>query len=162
MKWIVIIIALVLPRVANAQVPEACLATVFANIDKKTGKVEKMAGEKFFCTGQKTNPKAFGIAHRSWPCNTLVLIVNIRNGRTIKVRVIDRGPFWNIPRSCSRDALGFASHACWKRGHGKVKLRNGFVRGNCVDMTPPVARRLRLRGKEPVIIYRLPKRRYNW
>lgn len=145
--------------------PRACLATVFANIDKATGKVEKMAGEQFFCTRKKTNPKVFGIAHRSWPCGTKVLIVNIRNGRSVVAPVIDRGPYWAVARRCSRDAIGFASHACWRNGKPVVKKRlihRKWTHGNCVDVTPPVARRLRLRGKEPVIIYRLPRRRYNW
>lgn len=175
LSWWLTLLAIIVafPTIADAQLnprqlsprqPKACLATVFANIDRSTGKVEKMAGEQFFCTRKKTSARAFGIAHRRWPCGTRVLIVNIRNGRSVVAPVIDRGPYWAVPRSCSRDALGFASHSCWSKGKPVVKNRfigRKRVHGNCVDVTPPVARRLRLRGKEPVIIYRLPKRRYQ-
>ena len=143
--------------------PQVCLATEFANIDKTTGKVEAMAGEKFFCLNRAVDDKTPGIAHRTLPCGTRVLLVNIRNGRTTKAKVIDRGPFWNTPKACSRSVHGrFAGHACWRKGHGAVKLRAGYVRANCVDVTPPVARKLRLRGKEPVLIYALPRGRYLW
>jgi len=143
--------------------PQACLATQFAHIDKATGKIEKMAGEKFMCLNRPVDDKTPGIAHRSLPCGTRVLLVNIRNGRTVKTRVIDRGPYWNVPASCAHGVHGrFANHACWRRGHGAVVLRPGYVRANCVDVTPPIARRLGLRGKEPVLIYALPRGRYLW
>ncbi len=153
---------------AQAQVsrPRAGLATTFGNIDKRTGKTEKMAGGKFFCLGRKVDQKTVGVAHRWLPCGTMVLLVNIRNGRTVRAPVIDRGPYWAVPRSCSHSALGrFPGHACWKRGRAIVKARlvsRQMVFANIVDVTVPVARRLRLRGKEPVLLYVLPRGRYNW
>jgi rare lipoprotein A len=32
-------------------------------------------------------------AHRTLPFGTMVLITNVRNGRTVTVRIVDRGPF---------------------------------------------------------------------
>lgn len=165
-RVIILAAAMLVPSVAQAQMPSVGLATVFANIDKKTGEVEKMAGEKFFCLNRKVDTKTFGVAHRWLPCGTIVLVVNIRNGRTVKAPVIDRGPYHAVPKECSRSALGrYVGHDCWKRGRTIVKARlvsRKWVHANIVDVTPPVARKLRLRGKEPVLLYALPRGRYRW
>jgi rare lipoprotein A len=39
------------------------------------------------------NPGAMTAAHRSLPFGTHVTVVNRRNGRTVVVRINDRGPF---------------------------------------------------------------------
>jgi rare lipoprotein A len=39
------------------------------------------------------NPSALTAAHRSLPFGTKVLVENLRNGRSVVVRINDRGPF---------------------------------------------------------------------
>ncbi|MCB1475645.1 MAG: septal ring lytic transglycosylase RlpA family protein [Rhodobiaceae bacterium] len=43
--------------------------------------------------GEIANPAGFTAAHRSLPFGTKVTVTNIRNGRSVVVRVNDRGPF---------------------------------------------------------------------
>ena len=44
-------------------------------------------------SGERANPNGFHAAHRSLPFGTVILVENLRNGRSVKVRVNDRGPF---------------------------------------------------------------------
>lgn len=43
--------------------------------------------------GERFNPNGMTAAHRTLPFGTRVQVKNIRNGRTIVVRINDRGPF---------------------------------------------------------------------
>ncbi len=44
-------------------------------------------------SGERFNPNAMTAAHRSLPFNTKVKVTNLKNGRTVVVRINDRGPF---------------------------------------------------------------------
>lgn len=44
-------------------------------------------------TGERFNPEAMTAAHRSLPFGTRVRVTNTRNGRSVVVRINDRGPF---------------------------------------------------------------------
>lgn len=44
-------------------------------------------------SGERANPNAMTAAHRSLPFGTRVKVTNLRNGRSVIVRVNDRGPF---------------------------------------------------------------------
>ena len=44
-------------------------------------------------SGEISGPKGFTAAHRTLPFGTMVLVTNTRNGRTVVVRINDRGPF---------------------------------------------------------------------
>ena len=44
-------------------------------------------------SGERYNHQAMTVAHRTLPFGTLLRITNERNGRSITVRVNDRGPF---------------------------------------------------------------------
>ena len=44
-------------------------------------------------SGEVSGRKHFTAAHRSLPFGALVLVTNTRNGRTVVVRINDRGPF---------------------------------------------------------------------
>lgn len=53
--------------------------------------------------GQRYTRSILGVAHRSLPCGTRVTLRNPANGRSITVRVIDRGPYvsgrlWDLSR----------------------------------------------------------------
>jgi rare lipoprotein A len=43
--------------------------------------------------GEKYNPMGFTAAHRSLPFGTKVLVTNVRTGKSVIVRINDRGPF---------------------------------------------------------------------
>jgi rare lipoprotein A len=44
-------------------------------------------------SGQRANPGGFTAAHRTLPFGTKVTVTNKRNGRSVTVRINDRGPF---------------------------------------------------------------------
>jgi rare lipoprotein A len=44
-------------------------------------------------SGERYHPDSLTAAHRTLPFGTLVLVTNEANGRTIAVRISDRGPF---------------------------------------------------------------------
>ena len=44
-------------------------------------------------SGERFNPNGLTAAHRSLPFGTMLRLVNHSNGRTVTVRVNDRGPF---------------------------------------------------------------------
>ena len=65
--------------------------------------------------GERANPRGMTAAHRSLPFGTRVRVTNRRNGRTIVVRINDRGPFIrgrviDLTTSGAR-ALGFSGLA---------------------------------------------------
>jgi rare lipoprotein A len=43
--------------------------------------------------GERANPNGLTAAHPSLPFGSVVVVTNERNGRTVKVRINDRGPF---------------------------------------------------------------------
>jgi rare lipoprotein A len=69
--------------------------------------------------GERMNPSAMTAAHRTLPFNTKIRVTNQRNGKSVIVRVNDRGPFikgrvLDLSKGAAA-ALGFVS-----RGHTKV------------------------------------------
>ena len=44
-------------------------------------------------SGEKFNPDGLTAAHRTLPLGTCLVVGNPRNGKSVKVRVNDRGPF---------------------------------------------------------------------
>jgi rare lipoprotein A len=44
-------------------------------------------------SGERSGPTGFTAAHRTLPFGTRVLVKNVRNGRTVVVRINDRGPY---------------------------------------------------------------------
>jgi rare lipoprotein A len=44
-------------------------------------------------SGEVTGPTGLTAAHRTLPFGTKVLVTNVGNGRTVVVRITDRGPY---------------------------------------------------------------------
>jgi rare lipoprotein A len=44
-------------------------------------------------SGEVTGPNGLTAAHRTLPFGTSVLVTNVRNGKTVVVRITDRGPY---------------------------------------------------------------------
>ena len=62
--------------------------------------------------GGALNPQALTAAHRTLPCGARVQVTNLRNGRSVIVRINDRGPFTrgriiDVTPAAAR-ALGFS------------------------------------------------------
>src|SRR6202166_1367189 len=44
-------------------------------------------------SGEVTGPNGLTAAHRTLPFGTMVLVTNHHNGKTVVVRIVDRGPY---------------------------------------------------------------------
>jgi rare lipoprotein A len=88
----------------------------------------KFAGRKT-ANGERFDPNALTMAHRTLPFGTLVKVTNLANRRSVVVRVNDRGP-------AVRSRLADVSHAAAQRlrmlGAGVVKARFEVI-GNDSD-----------------------------
>ena len=60
---------------------ESGIASVYAYNGSKTA------------SGQRANPGGLTAAHRTLPFGTMVRVTNRRNGKSVVVRINDRGPF---------------------------------------------------------------------
>jgi rare lipoprotein A len=59
-------------------------------------------------SGEVTGPTGFTAAHRTFPFGAKVLVTNVRNGKTVVVRITDRGPYRNgriidVSRAAARE-----------------------------------------------------------
>ncbi|HEX4766097.1 MAG TPA: septal ring lytic transglycosylase RlpA family protein [Lichenihabitans sp.] len=70
-------------------------------------------------SGERFNTGAFTAAHRYWPFGTRVRVTNQSNGRSVVVRINDRGPF-----AAGRviDLSKASARAIGLGGVGRVKL----------------------------------------
>ncbi len=48
---------------------------------------------RFTANGERFDMRAMTAAHRTLPFGTVVRVTNLENGRTVKVRINDRGPY---------------------------------------------------------------------
>jgi rare lipoprotein A len=72
-------------------------------------------------SGERADPNIMAAAHRTLPFGTKVRVENLRNGRSVVVRINDRGPFArgrviDVTRSAA-DQLGFRN-----AGHAPVRI----------------------------------------
>ena len=72
-----------------------CLCCSFtATATRETGMASVYAyGGGKTASGERANPRALTAAHRTLPFGTTVKVTNKKNGRTVVVRINDRGPF---------------------------------------------------------------------
>lgn len=66
-----------------AKVAHAEIASCYGN---ENGQIRTATGEHY-------DPRGLTAAHRTLPFGTRVLVTNVRNGRSVTVRINDRGPF---------------------------------------------------------------------
>jgi rare lipoprotein A len=64
----------------------------FAQIGLASWYGREKAGRRT-ASGEHFNPQLFTAAHRTLPLGTIVRVTNLSTGKSIKVRVNDRGPF---------------------------------------------------------------------
>jgi rare lipoprotein A len=93
----------------------------FVQQGKASFYAKKFTGRRT-ANGERVDATAFEAAHRTLPFNTLVEVTNLRNNRSVVVRINDRGPFTRgrvlDMTHAAAHALGFISH-----GVATVKLR---------------------------------------
>ena len=86
--------ALVLAFAPLAQAQQAAAAAT-ASADASEGKLahygRKFAGRKT-ASGERFNPNALTMAHKSLPFGSMVRVTNLKNNKSVVVRVNDRGP----------------------------------------------------------------------
>ncbi|HFU76389.1 MAG TPA: septal ring lytic transglycosylase RlpA family protein [Arcobacter sp.] len=46
-------------------------------------------------SGEIYDMHAYSVAHKTFPLGTVLLVTNTKNNKSLKLRVNDRGPFWN-------------------------------------------------------------------
>ncbi|MES2905748.1 MAG: septal ring lytic transglycosylase RlpA family protein, partial [Pseudomonadota bacterium] len=79
---------LVAAPVAGAFAP----ATAQSGIASMYGRGDGYGGRRT-ASGERMNPNAYTAAHRRLPFGTQVQVTNRRNGRSVVVRINDRGPY---------------------------------------------------------------------
>jgi rare lipoprotein A len=97
-------------QTAPASAPAAPAAAAAAAATE-TGKLawygKKFAGRKT-ASGEAFNPEALTMAHKTLPFGTLVKVTNPKNGKSVTLRVNDRGP-------TQADRVGDVSYAAARR-----------------------------------------------
>ncbi|MEP3276012.1 MAG: septal ring lytic transglycosylase RlpA family protein [Stappiaceae bacterium] len=71
----------------------AIFATHEARAKTACGKASWYALTSMTANGEWADPTAMTAAHKSLPFGTMTKVTNLRNGRTVTVRINDRGPF---------------------------------------------------------------------
>ncbi len=92
---------------SSAAMSEFGIASVYAYAGEKTA------------SGERANPSGLTAAHRTLAFGTHVRVINRRNGRTITVRINDRGPF---VRGRVIDLTPAGAHALGFSGLARVTL----------------------------------------
>ena len=81
-----------------ASAPTAAPAAEPAKTADNTAETGRIAwyGRKFAghrtASGERYNPEAMTMAHKTLPFGTWVVVTNVANGKSVKLRVNDRGP----------------------------------------------------------------------
>ncbi len=89
---------------------ESGIASVYAYSGQRTA------------NGERAQPNGFTAAHRTLPFGTRVRVTNNRNGRSVVVRINDRGPF---VRGRVIDLTPAAAHALGFNGLASVTVQRG-------------------------------------
>lgn len=88
--------------------PEAPVTTTDARVEPPRSGLQTQAGlatwyggafaGRHTANGERFDPRAYTAAHRTLPFGTWVLVRRIDNGKTVRVRINDRGPFGHAKR----------------------------------------------------------------
>jgi len=69
------------------------LVTISAPANAQEGMASYYKSGRRTANGERFNPNGYTAAHRSLKFGTKVRVTNLRNGRSVIVRINDRGPF---------------------------------------------------------------------
>ncbi len=110
------------PRVQTVA-PEAPVRTVTPEACVEDGVASWYAphrGQIWMADGRRLNPRALTAAHRFLPFGTVVRVTDLATGRSVDVRITDRGP---IPRDRIIDVTPAAARALEMRRAGTAPVR---------------------------------------
>ncbi|MHA1517811.1 MAG: septal ring lytic transglycosylase RlpA family protein [Alphaproteobacteria bacterium] len=79
--------------IAAALLGAALMFPLSAAMANQVGRASWYALTSKTASGERMNPNALTAAHRSLPFGSKVLVENLNNGRSVVVRINDRGPF---------------------------------------------------------------------
>ena len=131
---------LTLPPVSQAIRPAPTAAPAAGHLVKASWYGPGLVGRKT-TSGERFNPRALTAASKTIPLGSVVKVTNPDNGRSVKVRINDRGPF--VPGR----SLDLSERAAEKIGI----IKKGVV---CVKVTPsaaPAIHKRRRRALEPAL-----------
>jgi len=77
---------------------------------------------KLTASGERYNMYDFTAAHRTFPFNSMVKVTNLKNGRSVIVRVNDRGPYHG-GRIIDLSYLAAKKLGYVKKGVAKLKIK---------------------------------------
>ena len=80
------------PTTATVLSALALLLTMSAVAEAESGRAAYYGGGRT-ASGERSGPNQLTAAHRTLPFGTNVLVTNLRNGRSVIVRINDRGPY---------------------------------------------------------------------
>lgn len=72
--------------------------------------------------GEAYNPKAFTAAHRTLPFGSKVRVTDMDSGKSVVVRINDRGPWGRTVRLIDLSRAAASELGLIRKGHGKVRL----------------------------------------
>ena len=88
---------------------------------KSSGVASFYGHDSATASGEKFDPNQLTAAHRTLPFGTRLRVTNLANGRSVTVRVNDRGPFVR-GRTVDVSSSAAAALQMTERGVAKVKL----------------------------------------
>jgi rare lipoprotein A len=108
-----------LARSAGPALATALVAVSSSHAIAQCGGASWYALTSITASGERMNPSAMTAAHRSLPFGSKVIVTNQRNGKSVVVRINDRGPFIkgrviDLSKAAAQK-LGFVS-----AGHTKI------------------------------------------
>jgi rare lipoprotein A len=80
------------PMGSNFSLALVLTAIAICPVHAETGRAAFYSGGRT-ASGEVTGPKGLTAAHRTLPFGTKVLVTNSHNGKTVVVRITDRGPY---------------------------------------------------------------------
>ena len=92
--------------------------------------------------GERVNPNALTAAHKTLPFGTLVSVTNKRNGRSVTVRINDRGQREHTDEKWPRRTLASLGGSAAGRGTSAIMLQPSSVTGSpiyCATVRTPGA-----------------------
>ena len=98
--------------------PATTLRTLGSGVASYYG--ARFAGRRT-ASGERFNPAQLTAAHKTLPFGTMVLVTNPRNGKSVTVRINDRGPYAH-GRSIDLSRAAAEEIGLVARGHGTVEM----------------------------------------
>ena len=96
MKWLLVLLAAFVVACGGRQEPPKKKRVGAAQYDAYNGKASWYGGKHHggpTASGERFNKNAMTAAHRTFPMGTRVRVTNLRNGKSVVVRINDRGPY---------------------------------------------------------------------